>query len=202
MNFSLDLTKPLSRVGLIVNLVFLTVVFSAISWLSFGFMTNTLPSSSAHEAEKSIAQKVQDQTFSKLKTAAKGKAFDEKAATAEARAKGIEAAAKEAKKIHHEAVELWAPFSIFLLILSAIFFTGFLSIALLRRAHDAAVSTIVSFIAIAGALAYAGYVSFLPYLSHHELARSWLPAGIVGLVLILPLLSLRAWWMSEWHTPQ
>ena len=72
MTFSLDLTKPLSRVGLIVNLVFLTVVFSAISWLSFGFMTNTLPTSSAHEEEQAIAQKVQDQTFSKLKAAAKG----------------------------------------------------------------------------------------------------------------------------------
>lgn len=188
MTFSLDLTKPLSRVGLIFNLVFLTVVFSAISWLSFGFMTNVLPNSSAQQVEKAIAQKVQDETFSKLKSAAKGKSFDEKAATEEARAKGFEAAAKDAKKTRQEAVELWAPFAIFLLILSVIFFAGFLSIALLRRALEAAVSTILSFIAIAGALAYAGYVSFQPYLSHHELARSWLPAGIVGLVLILPLL--------------
>ena len=188
MTFSLDLTKPLSRVGLILNLVFLTVVFSAISWLSFGFMTNTLPTSGAHEAEQAIAQKVQDETFSKLKSAAKGKAFDEKAATAEARAKGIEAAAKEAKKIHHEAVELWAPFSIFLLILSAIFFTGFLSIAVLRRAHDAAASTFLAFIVIAGALAYAGFVAFEPYLTHHNLTKTWAPAGIIGLVLILPLL--------------
>jgi len=188
MTFSLDLTKPLSRVGLIVNLVFLTVVFSAISWLSFGFMTNTLPTSSAHEEEQAIAQKVQDQTFSKLKAAAKGKAFDEKAATAEARAKGVEAAEKEAEKIHHHAVEGWAPFAIFLLILSAIFFSGFLAIALLRRAYDAAASTFFAFLAIAGGLAYATFVAFEPFLTHHELTKTWAPAGIVGLVLILPLL--------------
>jgi hypothetical protein len=188
MTFSLDLTKPLSRVGLIVNLVFLTVVFSAISWLSFGFMTNTLPASAAHEQEQAIAQKVQDQTFSKLKAAAKGKSFDEKAATEEARAKGIEAAEKEAEKIHHHAVEGWAPFAVFLLILSAIFFTGFVSIALLRRAHDAAASTILGFIAIAGGLAYASFVAFEPFLTHHQLTKTWAPAGIVGLVLILPLL--------------
>ncbi len=188
MTFSLDLTKPLSRVGLILNLVFLTVVFSAVSWLSFGFMTNTLPASGAHAAEQAIAQKVQDETFSKLKTAAKGKVFDEKAATQEARTKGLEAATKEAKKIHHEAVELWAPFAIFLLILSAIFFTGFLSIALLRRAHDAAASTLLGFIAIAGGLAYATFVSFEPFLTHHALTKTWAPAGIIGLVLISPLL--------------
>ncbi|MBJ7494089.1 MAG: hypothetical protein JHC77_03560 [Opitutales bacterium] len=187
MTFSLDLTKPLSRVGLVLNLVFLTVVFSAISWLSFGFMTNTLPTSGAHEAEQAIAQKVQDETFSKLKSAAKGKVFDEKAALEEARTKGLEAAAKEAKKIHHEAVELWAPFAIFLLILSAIFFAGFLSIALLRRVNDAAASALLGFIAIAGALAYATFVAFEPFLTHHELTKTWAPAGIIGLVLFLPL---------------
>lgn len=188
MIFSLDLTKPLSRVGLIVNLVFLTIVFSAISWLSFGFMTNTLPASTAHEEEQAIAQKIQDQTFSKLKAAAKGKTFDEKVATEEARAKGIEAAEKEREKIHHHAVEGWAPFAVFLLILSAIFFTGFLAIALLRRAHDAAASTILSFIAITGGLAYSAFVAFEPFLTHHQLTKTWAPAGIVGLVLILPLL--------------
>ena len=188
MIFSLDLTKPLSRVGLIVNLIFLTVVFSAISWLSFGFMTNTLPASGAHEEAQAIAQKVQDQTFSKLKAASKGKAFDEKAATEEARAKGLEAAEKEHEKIHHHAVEGWAPFAVFLLILSAIFFSGFLSIALLRRAYDAAASTILGFIAIVGGVAYASFVAFEPFLTHHELTKTWAPAGIVGLVLILPLL--------------
>ncbi len=187
MTFSLDLTKPLSRVGLILNLVFLSVVFSAISWLSFGFMTNTLPASGAHEAEQAIAQKVQDETFSKLKSAAKGKVFDEKVATAEARAKGLEAAKKDAEKIHHHAVEGWAPFGIFLLILSAIFFTGFLSIALLRRAYDAAASALLGFIAIAGGAAYATFVAFEPFLTHHALTKTWAPAGIIGLVLILPL---------------
>ena len=188
MTFSLDLTKPLGRVGLLINLIFLSVVFSGISWLSFGYMTNVLPNSTAHEQEQAIAQKVQDQTFSKLKAAAKGKSFDEKTATEEARAKGLEAAEKEAEKIHHHAVEGWAPFAVFLLIISAIFFTGFLSLAVLRRAHDAAASTLLSFIGFLGALAYASFVAFEPFLTHHELTKTWAPAGIVGLVLILPLL--------------
>jgi len=187
MTFSLDLTKPLGRVGLLVNLIFLTVVFSAISWLSFGYMTNVLPNSTAHEQEQAIAQKVQDQTFTKLKAAAKGKSFDEKAATEEAHKIGVEAAEKEAEKIHHHAVEGWAPFAIFLLIISAIFFTGFLSIALLRRAYDAAASTLLSFIAILGGFAYAGFVAFEPFLTHHGLTKTWAPAAVIGLVLILPL---------------
>jgi hypothetical protein len=143
-------------------------------------MTNTLPASTAHEEERQIAQKVQDQTFSKLKAAAKGKSFDEKAATEEARAKGIEAAEKEAQKIHHHAVEGWAPFAVFLLIISTIFFSGFLAVALLRRAYDAAASTPLTFIGILGGLGYAGFVAFEPFLTHHELTRTWAPAAIVG----------------------
>ena len=137
MTFSLDLTKPLSRVGFLVNLVFLTVVFSGLSWLSFGYMTHSLPQGAIHAEEKAIAQKAQDQAFAKAKAAAKGKAFDEKAALAEANKAGLAAAAKEHDKIKHEAEALWSPFAVFLLIISAIFFAGFLSIALQRRVNEA-----------------------------------------------------------------
>lgn len=188
MTFSLDLTKPLSRLGLFLNIVFLTVVFSAFSWLSFGFMTNTLPASTAHAEEQAVAQKIQDSTFTKLKASAKGKSFDEKVATAEAKAKGLEAAEKDHEKIHHHAVEGWAPFAIFLLIISAIFFIGFLSIVLIRRALEAGTSTFLSFISFLGAAGYAGFVAFEPFLTHHQLTRTWAPAGIIGLILILPLL--------------
>jgi len=71
MTFSLDLTKPLSRVGFLVNLVFLTVVFSGLSWLSFGYMTHSLPQGAIHAEEKAIAQKAQDPAFAKAKAAAK-----------------------------------------------------------------------------------------------------------------------------------
>ncbi|NBX01975.1 hypothetical protein EBR11_05540, partial [bacterium] len=102
MTFSLDIHKPLSRVGFVVNLIFLTVVFSGLSWLSYGLMTNTLPNSSIHKKMEQIAQKAQDQAFAKAKAAAKGKVFDEKAALEAAKAEGLVAAEKEYEKVHHE----------------------------------------------------------------------------------------------------
>jgi len=163
MTFSLDLTKPLSRVGFLVNLVFLSVVFSGLSWLSFGYMTHTLPQGAIQAEEQAIAQKAQDQAFTKAKAAAKGKVFDEKSALAEAKQVGLAAAAKDHEKTKHHAEALWAPFAIFLLIISAIFFAGFLSIAL------------------------ATFIAFEPFLSHHGLTRAWSVAGFAGLALILPI---------------
>jgi len=188
MTFSLDLTKPLSRVGYLVNFVFLAVVFSGISWLSFGFMTNVLPKGAIHAEEQAIAQKVQDQTFAKAKAAAKGKVFDEKAALAEAKQAGLAAAAKEHDKIHHHVVSGWAPFAIFLLILSAIFYAGFHSIALQRRANDAGQNGLLVFVGHVGGWALAAFIAFEPFLTHHGLTKTWSVAAIVGLVLILPVL--------------
>ena len=187
MTFSLNLTKPLNRLGLLLNLGFLIVVFSGFSWFSFAYMTEVLPASGAHEQEVVVAQKAQDQAFTKAKAAAKGKAFDEKAALAEAKAKGIEAAEKEREKIHHKAAEAWAPFAIFLLILSAIFFAGFLSIAILRRAHDAGVSVWLSFLSLLGGWVFATFVAFEPFLDARHITMAWAPAPIIGLVLMLPL---------------
>jgi hypothetical protein len=187
MTFSLDLTKPLSRVGFLVNLVFLTVVFSGLSWLSFGYMTHSLPKGAIQAEEKVIAQKAQDQAFAKAKAAAKGKVFDEKASLAEAKQAGLAAAAKEHDKIKHEAEALWAPFAIFLLIISAIFFAGFLSIVLQRRANEAGKNGLLVFIAHVGAWALATFIAFEPFLTHHGLTKAWSIGGIAGLLLILPV---------------
>lgn len=187
MTFSLDLTKPLSRVGFLVNLVFLSVVFSGLSWLSFGYMTHTLPQGAIRAEEQAIAQKAQDQAFTKAKAAAKGKVFDEKSSLAEAKQAGLAAAAKEYDKTKHHAEALWAPFAIFLLIISAIFFAGFLSIALQRRANEAGKYGLLVFIAHVGAWALATFIAFEPFLSHHGLTKAWSVVGIGGLALILPI---------------
>lgn len=187
MIFSLSLAKPLSRLGLFVNLGFLIVVFSGFSWFSYAYMTEILPASGAHAEEVMVAQKAQDQAFAKAKAAAKGKSFDEKSALVEAKAKGIEAAQKGREKIHHEATAIWAPFAVFLLILSAIFFGGFLSLALLRRVSDAGLSVWLAFFAQLGGWVFATFIAFGPFLEAHQLARPWMPAGIIGLILMLPL---------------
>jgi hypothetical protein len=186
MTFSLDIHKPLSRVGFVVNLIFLTVVFSGLSWLSYGLMTNTVPNSSIHKKMEQIAQKAQDQVFAKAKAAAKGKVFDEKAALEAAKAEGLAAAEKEYEKVHHEASALWGPFSIFLLIICAIFFSGFLSVALQRRANAADLKGLLVFLGHVGGWAYATFIAFEPYLTHQQVAKSWLVAPIVGFVLMLP----------------
>lgn len=188
MTFSLDIQKPLSRVGFVVNLIFLTVVFSGLSWLSYGLMTNTIPNSSTHKKTAQIAQKAQDQAFTKAKAAAKGKAFDEKAALEAAKAEGLAAAEKEYEKVHHEASALWGPFSIFLLIISAIFFSGFLSVALQRRANAAGLGGRLTFLGHIGAWAFAIFIAFEPYLTSHQIAKSWLVAPLAGFVLMLPAL--------------
>jgi len=43
MTFSTDLTKPLSRAGLAINLVALTALFYLVSVASYHYMTETLP---------------------------------------------------------------------------------------------------------------------------------------------------------------
>ena len=169
------------------NLVFLTVVFSGLSWLSFGYMTHSLPQGAIHAEEKAIAQKAQDQAFAKAKTAAKGKVFDEKASLAEAKQVGLAAAAKEYDKIKHEAEALWSPFAVFLLIISAIFFAGFLSIALQRRVNEAGKNGLLVFVAHLGAWALATFIAFEPFLTHHGLTKAWSVGGIAGIVLMLPV---------------
>ena len=118
MSFSLDLTKPLGRLGLAINTLVLGAVFYGISVGAYHYMTHTLPESGAHAKEAAVKAALVEKSVAKAKTAAKGKAFDEKAAVAAAEAAAEPEVKKKAEKIHHEAAETWAPFAIFLLILS------------------------------------------------------------------------------------
>jgi hypothetical protein len=161
MSFSLDLTKPLGRLGLAINTVVLGAVFYGISVGAYHYMSHTLP---------------------------EGKAFDEKAATAAAEAALAPEFKKQAEEIHHHAVEGWAPFAVFLLILSAIFFAGFLSVYVQRRANDGGLKGLWIFTNHLGAWAFASYVAFYPFLAAHGLRNAYAPAFIAGLVLLLPVL--------------
>jgi hypothetical protein len=188
MSFSLDLTKPLGRLGLVINTFILGAVFYGISVGAYYYMSHTLPESDAHAKEAAAKVALVEKAVAKAKTAAKGKAFDEKAAVAAAEAAAEPELKKQAEEIHHHAVEGWAPFAIFLLILSALFFSGFLSVYVQRRANDGGLKGLWIFINHLGAWAFASYVAFYPYLAAHGLRNAWAPAFIGGLVLLLPAL--------------
>jgi hypothetical protein len=188
MSFSLELTKPLGRLGLVINTFILGAVFYGISVGAYFYMSHTLPESDAHAKEAAAKVALVDKAVAKAKTAAKGKAFDEKAAVAAAEAAAEPELKKQAEEIHHHAVEGWAPFAIFLLILSALFFSGFLSVYVQRRANDGGLKGLWIFINHLGAWAFASYVAFYPFLAAHGLRNAYAPAFIGGLVLLLPAL--------------
>ena len=188
MSFSLDLTKPLSRLGLAINTVLLGAVFYGLSVGAYYYMSHTLPESGAHAKEAAVKAALVEKAVAKAKTAAKGKAFDEKAAIAAAEAAAATEVKKQAQDIHHHAVEGWAPFAIFLLILSAVFFAGFLSVYVQRRANDGGLKGLWLFTNHLGAWALASYVAFYPFLAVHGLRNAWAPAFVGGLVLLLPVL--------------
>lgn len=188
MSFSLDLTKPLGRLGLAINAVLLGAVFYGVSVGSYHYMTHTLPESEAHAKEAVVKAELVDKAVAKAKTAAKGKAFDAAAAKAQAETAVAADFKKKAEEIHHHAVEGWAPFAVFLLILSAVFFAGFLSVYVQRRANDGGLKGLWIFTNHLGAWAIAGYVAFYPFLAAHGLRNAYAPAFIGGLVLLLPVL--------------
>jgi hypothetical protein len=187
MSFSLDLTKPLGRLGLAINTVVLGAVFYGVSVGAYHYMSHTLPESEAHRQEAVAKAELVDKAVAKAKTAAKGKAFDAAAAKAQAEVAVAADFKKQAEEIHHHAVEGWAPFAVFLLILSAVFFAGFLSVYVQRRANDGGLKGFWIFTNHLGAWAVAGYVAFYPYLAAHALRNAWAPALIGGLVLLLPV---------------
>jgi Fe2+ transport system protein B len=188
MNFSLDLTKPLSRAGLALYLVVIGGLFFCISKGAFHYMSHTLPESSAEKRLEEVTSQAEAKAFAKAKSASKGKAFDEAAAHTEAKKVATEEVAKEKEEIHHHATETWAPFSIFLMILASVFCGGFLSIAVQRRMNDGAVQGAFSLVNHLGAWLVAGYIGFYPYLAQNGLRNSWAVAFFVGLILILPAL--------------
>lgn len=190
MSFSLDITKPLGRLGLALNLIVLTVLFYLISAVSFKYMTVTLPHQGAAHHAAEIAEQTAEKAFDKAKKAAKGKAFDEKAAHEQAKVAGEAEVKKRAKETDEHAVSGWAPFAVFLLILSMVFFAGFLSVAVQRRANDAGLLGFWIFTNHVGAWLFAGFVAFYPFLVANDLRNAWTPAFIAGLVLLLPVLVL------------
>lgn len=188
MSFSLDLSKPLGRVGLAINTVLLTAIFYGVSVGAYHYMSHTLPESSAHAQEAAAKAALVEKAVAKAKTAAKGKAFDAAAARAQAESAVAADFKKQAEEIHHHAVEGWAPFAVFLLILSAVFFAGFLSVYVQRRANDGGLKGLWIFTNHLGAWAFASYIAFYPFLAAHGLRNAWAPALIGGLVLLLPAL--------------
>jgi hypothetical protein len=187
MSFSLDLTKPLGRLGLAINTVLLGAVFYGVSVGAYHYMSHTLPEAGAHAKEAAVKAALVEKSVAKAKAAAKGKAFDEKAAVAAAEAAAAPELKKQAEEIHHHAVEGWAPFAVFLLILSAVFFAGFLSVYVQRRANDGGLKGLWIFTNHLGAWAFASYVAFYPFLAAHGLRNAYAPAFIAGLVLLLPV---------------
>ena len=187
MSFSLDLTKPLGRLGLAINTVLLGAVFYGVSVGAYHYMSHTLPEAGAHAKEAAVKAALVEKSVVKAKAAAKGKAFDEKAAVAAAEAAAAPELKKQAEEIHHHAVEGWAPFAVFLLILSAVFFAGFLSVYVQRRANDGGLKGLWIFTNHLGAWAFASYVAFYPFLAAHGLRNAYAPAFIGGLVLLLPV---------------
>jgi hypothetical protein len=187
MSFSLDLTKPLGRLGLAINTVLLGAVFYGVSVGAYHYMSHTLPEAGAHAKEAAVKAALVEKSVAKAKAAAKGKAFDEKAAVAAAEAAAAPELKKQAEEIHHHAVEGWAPFAVFLLILSAVFFAGFLSVYVQRRANDGGLKGLWIFTNHLGAWAFASYVAFYPFLAAHGLRNAYAPAFIGGLVLLLPV---------------
>jgi len=188
MSFSLDLTKPLGRLGLAINTVVLGAIFYGISVGAYHYMSHTLPESEAHAKEAAAKVALVDKAVAKAKVASKGKAFDEKAAVAAAEAAVEPELKKEAEEIHHHAVSGWAPFAVFLLILSSLFFSGFLSVYVQRRANDGGLKGLWIFPNHLGAWAFASFVGFYPLLAAQGLRNAYAPAFIGGLVLLLPAL--------------
>lgn len=188
MSFSLDLTKPLGRLGLAINALALGAVFYGVSVGAYHYMTHTLPAQEAHQKEVAVKQALVDKSLAKAKSAAKGKAFDVKAAEATAEAAAEIELKKQEEEIHHHAVSGWAPFAIFLLIISAVFLAGFLGVYVQRRANDAGLLGLWILPNHLGAVLFATYIAFYPFLAAHGLRNAFAPFFIAGVVLLLPAL--------------
>ena len=187
MTFSLDLTKPLGRLGYLVNLAFLGVACSAFVWLAHALMTETFPASHAqHEAEVA-AQTTYADGVAKAKKAAKGAALSAEQ-TAKLKEEATEAGKKKGEEALEHGRETWAPFQVFLLILGTVFLGGFASVAVQRRMNDAGLQGMLWLAAgHVGTWALAAYVAFLPYLDAAGLAKTWGLVPAVAAFVILPI---------------
>ena len=181
MTFALDTQKPLGRIGLLLNAVFLAVVVAAAASLSHWLMAAKLPGGHAqHEGDKAIAALV----------AAEGSKATTDAAKAELKAEA-EAAGKKA---YDEALahgrQTWFPFEIFLSIIWGLLGAGYLSVAVQRRMNDAGQHGLWLLTAgHLGAWALIGTVAFHALLADAgKLAGNspWLLFPLVGALLLLP----------------
>jgi hypothetical protein len=188
MSLSLDLNKPLGRAGLLLAAVVAAAVTYAAAHFSFQYMTHTLPHGGLEKKKAALVEKTSSAAFAKAKAAAKGKAFDEQAAKAQAAAAAAEELKKKEAELHHEAEAIWGPFSIFLLILSAVLGAGLLSVYVQRRANDAGMEGLWLIPNHLGAWAIGAFIAFVPYLLELGAIKAWAPAPIIGLLLLLPVL--------------
>lgn len=188
MTFSLDLTKPLGRLGYLANLVFIGVACSAFAWLAHVVMVDVLPERHAHHEAEAVAQSTYAAGVAKAKKAAKGAALSAEE-TAKLKAEATEAGKKKGEEALAHGRETWGPFQVFLLILAGVFAAGFASIASQRRMNDGGLQGTLWLVAgHVGTWAVAAFVAFLPYLESHGLTKAWAVAPIAGAVLLLPTL--------------
>lgn len=183
MTFALDTQRPLGRLGLLLNVVFLAVVFGAAASLSHWLMAAKLPQGHAQKEGEKAAQAL---------VASEGPKAATDAAKAELKAKA-EAAGKKA---YDEALahgrETWLPFEIFLAIIWSLLAAGYLSVAAQRRMNDAGQHGVwLISLGHLGAWALAGTVGFHALLAASGRLSSgsaWLLLPVAGFLLLLPSL--------------
>lgn len=183
MTFALDTQKPLGRIGLLLNVVFLAVVFGAAASLSHWLMAAKLPGGHAQREGDKAAQAIV--------------AAEASQATTEAAKALLKAKAESAgKKAYEEGLaygrQTWLPFEIFLAIIWALLGAGYLSVAAQRRMNDAGQQGVwLLSLGHLGAWALAGTVAFHALLldsGRLALNSPWIALPIAGFVLLLPSL--------------
>ncbi|MFM9000905.1 MAG: hypothetical protein ACKORB_04690 [Opitutia bacterium] len=188
MSLSLDLNRPLGRIGLVLGALVAAVVTYAAAHASFHYMTETLPHRGLEKKKEALRAKTSDAAFAKAKSAAKGKNFDAVAARTQADAAASDEVKKQEKELHHESEATWGPFSIFLLILSGVLGSGLLSVYVQRRANDAGLQGLWLAPNHLGAWAVGCFIAFTPYLAELGATKAWAPVPVVGGLLLLPVL--------------
>ena len=183
MTFALDTRKPLGRLGLLLNVVFLAVVFGAAASLSHWLMAAKLPGGHAQREGDKAAQAV---------VAAESAQASTDAAKAELKAKAEAAGRKAYDEGLAYGRQTWLPFEIFLAIIWALLSAGYLSVAVQRRMNDAGQEGIwLLALGHLGAWAVSGTLAFHALLLNSgrlALDSPWIALPVAGLVLLLPSL--------------
>jgi hypothetical protein len=136
MSFSLDLTKPLGRLGLAINAVVLGAVFYGVSAGAYHYMSHTLPEAEAHAKEAAAKTELVDKAVAKAKAAAKGKASTPPPPRPRLRPPSPPTSRRRPTRSTITPSKAGLPSPSSSSILSAVFFAGFLSVYVQRRAND------------------------------------------------------------------